>query len=77
MLLHYVLESADHGFPLAHRNICQLANVLITSQDAGETQGIGINWVDKYIERYWDQLQPHWSKPLDTAWACALNPTVC
>ncbi|KIJ52066.1 hypothetical protein M422DRAFT_83078, partial [Sphaerobolus stellatus SS14] len=26
MLLHYVLESADRGFPLTHRNVRQLAD---------------------------------------------------
>ena len=27
------------------------------------------------MERHHDQLQSHWSKPLDTARACSLNPT--
>ncbi|KIJ27018.1 hypothetical protein M422DRAFT_191518 [Sphaerobolus stellatus SS14] len=66
MLLDYVLESADRGFPLAHHNIQQSANVILKG-NSSEMQCVGKNWVDRFIERHRDQLQSHWSKLLDTA----------
>ncbi|KIJ27084.1 hypothetical protein M422DRAFT_271772 [Sphaerobolus stellatus SS14] len=46
------------------------------SHSPTDRAGIDVKWVDRYIERNRDQLQPHWSKPLDTACARALNPTI-
>ncbi|KIJ36163.1 hypothetical protein M422DRAFT_135986, partial [Sphaerobolus stellatus SS14] len=43
MLLDYVLESADRGFPLTHRNIQQFANVILKG-NSSEMQCIGKNW---------------------------------
>ncbi|KDQ09419.1 hypothetical protein BOTBODRAFT_117181 [Botryobasidium botryosum FD-172 SS1] len=35
-----------------------------------------INWVDHFLERNRNQLQTHWSRPLDTVRVRALNPTI-
>ncbi|KIJ53755.1 hypothetical protein M422DRAFT_242002 [Sphaerobolus stellatus SS14] len=66
-LLEYMVNSANRGFPLAHKHIRQYANMLLKNRPK-HTQGtVGKNWVDCFIERHNDQLQTHWSKPLDTA----------
>lgn len=35
---------------------------------------IGDTWVGRFLERYRDRLQMHWSKPLDTQRAQSMNP---
>ncbi|KAF9236316.1 hypothetical protein BU15DRAFT_50230, partial [Melanogaster broomeanus] len=35
---------------------------------------VGHNWCQRFLTRHRDQLQTHWSKPLDMQHAQALNP---
>ncbi|KIJ34365.1 hypothetical protein M422DRAFT_81380, partial [Sphaerobolus stellatus SS14] len=74
LLLDYMLESADQGFPLAHQNIEQFPNAILKASPSSRRR-IGQNWVDWPVERHHDQLQLHWNKPLDTAHAHPLNLT--
>jgi len=42
-----------------------------------EHNSLGHNWVDNFLNRHHDELQTHWSKPLDTQHgrASSLNST--
>jgi len=42
----------------------------------GEKDGVGENWVSHLLDRHRNELQTHWSRPLDTQRAKSLNPEV-
>jgi hypothetical protein len=73
VLVDFILESADRGLPLSHKNIQTHANTIITGRDVpGEP--VGEAWVPRFLDRYRDELQTHWSRPLATERARSLNP---
>ncbi|KAJ2923330.1 hypothetical protein H1R20_g13763, partial [Candolleomyces eurysporus] len=74
VLVRFILESADRGFPLRHRDIIQYANVLRHSRLGSTCEGVGEAWVYRFLDRHHEHLQPHWSKSLDTQRARSLNP---
>ncbi|KAK0431225.1 hypothetical protein EV421DRAFT_1720700 [Armillaria borealis] len=49
-------------------------NVILLSWGAQEIKPES-NWIENYLVHHHDILQAHWSKPLDTQHAKALNPT--
>lgn len=75
VLVDFILESADRSLPMSLDNIAEHANAILGSRgEAGDT--IGKCWVGRFLDRYRDELQTHWSRPLDTQRARALNPGV-
>jgi hypothetical protein len=66
VLVDFALESADRGFPLSHNNLYKAANDILTSCLGDEHDSLGHNWVNNFLNRHHDELQTHWSKPLDT-----------
>lgn len=72
VLVDFILASADRGIPLTRDNITLHANAIITRRDKpGEP--VGVSWVGRFLVRYHDELQTHWSKPLATERARSLN----
>jgi hypothetical protein len=76
IIVSYTLGEADRGFPPTYKATEKQANAIIESRDGPEYQPVGTSWVDRFLQRHRDELQTHWSKPLDTARARGLNPTV-
>jgi hypothetical protein len=83
VLVEYIKESADIGFPLSHKQIQAAAEAIIQSEspkDVSSATGsmedgkLGKRWVDRLLVRHHDELAGHWSKPLDMIRAKALNP---
>ena len=75
VVVDFCLESADWGFPLTHDNIYKCADNILSARFGSEHDLLGLNWVDTFLIRHHDELQTHWSKPLDTQQGWALNPT--
>jgi hypothetical protein len=75
VVVDFVMESADRGFPLTHRNIELQANTILRSRSGDEAEPVGPSWIDRFLTRHREQLQPHWSRPLDTQRAQNLNQT--
>jgi hypothetical protein len=76
ILVDYALESADRGLPILHAVLASMANKLLESRLGAHYVPVGLNWSDRFVERHYKSLQMHWTKPLDTQRACALNPRV-
>lgn len=74
VLVDYIKQSADIGFPLDNHNIEKFANAIIQKRDGDGFEPVGKNWVHSFLDRHYDELQTHWSRPLDTQRARALNP---
>jgi hypothetical protein len=73
VVIDHICASADRGFPLAHKAVVAHANAIIEARN-GETIDPDSNWIDRFISRHRQELQAHWSRPLDTQRARALNP---
>jgi hypothetical protein len=76
VLVDLVLESADRGLPLTRSALRATANAIIKGCDGESYTPVGIGWVSRFLDRHHDEIQVHWSKPLDTQRARALNPEV-
>jgi hypothetical protein len=64
VLVDTILESANCGFPLSHPKIASTANTIIQEQ-ATSGEPVGTAWVPQFLDQHRDELQTHWSKPLD------------
>lgn len=75
VIVNFILESADRGIPLASSAIRACADAIIEKRSS-DGHLTGECWVDRFIGRHSDELQTHWSRPLDTQRARALNPGI-
>lgn len=74
VLVTFVKESADLGFPLGHRGIEAFANAILHARIGPDYVPVGSTWIYGFLGHHRDELQMHWSRPLDTQRARALNP---
>ncbi len=74
VLVNFILESADRGFPLKHREIRQYANAIQQSRLGADCEPASDFWVFRFLDRHHELLATHWSKPLDMQHAKSLNP---
>lgn len=75
IVVDFCIESADRGFPLTVTNVYKSADNILTARLGDDHLPLGHNWVNNFLARHRDELQSHWSKPLDTQRGQALNPT--
>ena len=74
MLKNFILESAERGFPMTHKQISDYTNLILHSWQGHEYNPVGEAWAGRFIDRHREILQTHWSKPLDTQRAQGMNP---
>ena len=74
VLVDFILESANRGFPLDHKAIRHHANAIRESRLGEDCEKCKRAWVTRFLNRHRDTLQTHWSKSLDTQRAKCLNP---
>jgi hypothetical protein len=74
LLVQFILESADRGFPLGHRQIEQYADAVRQAMLGADCEKVGVKWVFSFLDRHHDALRTFWSKSLDTQRARSLNP---
>jgi hypothetical protein len=74
ILIDFLNQSAEQGFPQPHKSIEALATLLWKSHLGDNCDALGKNWVHRFLDCHCTVLQTHWSKPLDTQQARAMNP---
>lgn len=75
VVVDFIKESADRGLPLSRGEIVDVAESILASKHGeGPDSTVGDSWVDNFLTRHHDELQTHWSKPLDMQRAQSLNP---
>ncbi len=75
VLVDFLNQSADRGFPQTLRNIEHYASLIQKQRlEDSPVTPVGENWVHRFLDRHRNVLQTHWSKPLDTQRAQAMNP---
>jgi hypothetical protein len=73
-LVDFLNQSAEQGFPQTLKNIENLATLLQKAHLGDDCSALGENLVHRFLDHYQEVLQTHWSKPLDTQQAQAMNP---
>jgi hypothetical protein len=76
-LVQFILESADHGFPLGHCQIEQYADAVCQVSLGTDCVPVGAKWVFAFLDRHHNALRTFWSKSLDSQRARSLNPEIC
>ena len=66
VFVDFILESADWGLPPTHHSIELYVNAILKSHVGDGYEQVRIKWVFGFLDHHHDQLQSHWSKPLDT-----------
>lgn len=74
VLINFLNESAERGFPQDLTQITNVANLIRQSRLGTACEKVGESWVGRFLDRHREVLQTHWSKPLDTQRACVMNP---
>ena len=74
VLVNFLNESAARGFPQTPRNLADFANMIRRNRLGAKCEDVGESWTGRFLDRHRDILQTHWSKPLDTQRARAMNP---
>ena len=70
VLVDFIKESVDRGFPMIYFTINSYANTILQTW-------IGLDlslWIFQFLYQHQDELQMHRSKPLDTQRVHDLNP---
>ncbi len=74
VLVVFLNESAQRGFPLNHCGIEMYANAVLQKRQGPDFESVGNSWVFNFLTRHHDELSTYWSRPLDTQRANSLNP---
>jgi hypothetical protein len=72
-LVQFLLESAEHGFPLKYSQIAEAANTVLLAEFRTDCEAAGNKWVFKFLDQHHNVLSTVWSKSLDSQRACSLN----
>lgn len=72
VLRDFILKAADRALPLGTRKIEEHANAILQGREH-LVECVGVSWVGRFLDRYQDELQTHWSRPLATECARSLN----
>ena len=75
VLIKYLIEIAEHGFPDTKWYLRECVNTLLRAKKGELTFYVGVNWVDHWLGCHKDHLQKYWNTSLDSVHAKALNPT--
>ena len=78
IVVDFILESSNQGLPPTHREVERVVNEILAARAASSEEPciVGVNWIDRFINCHSEELKTHWSHPLDTICAKALNPAV-
>jgi hypothetical protein len=76
VVINFIIEMADCGFPLSHRQLKEHVDMLCRSRlgDAFPETGVGINWTYKFAMKHHDCLKLSDSRPLEDKRGRAMNP---
>ena len=73
-LVNFLIESAECGFFQTLHQIKNFVNLIWQSRLGLECEKVRENWVGRFLDQHCEIIQTHWSKPLDTQCARAMNP---
>ncbi|KAJ6587985.1 DDE superfamily endonuclease-domain-containing protein [Mycena capillaripes] len=76
MVVNYALELASRGFPLDHDMLKECVDDICRARlgDKFPADGVGVNWTQRFVEKYSARFQTFWGKPMDSKRGRAVNP---
>ena len=74
VILGFAEETANWGFPLSHRWLCEHTDLIIKARNPS-FKGVGNNWTDRFVLYHSERIKTIWSSSLEGARAQSANPT--
>jgi hypothetical protein len=74
VILGFIQETANRGFPLSHRRLREHANSIIKARNSS-FEGVGENWTDRFVLSHSERIKTIWSTSLEGNRARSANPT--
>ncbi|KAF8185617.1 hypothetical protein K438DRAFT_1524789, partial [Mycena galopus ATCC 62051] len=76
IVICYAIEVVSRGFPLTHARLKDCVDSICRARMGDEfpAAGVGINWTQRFCEKYSDRLRTYWSAVLDNKRGRAVNP---
>ena len=75
VLVDFILASSDRAMPPTLKKVTEHANGILEGRRTSY-EPVGECWVGRFLDRYREEVQTHWSRPLATERAKALNKGV-
>ena len=72
-LIAYAIKLGNEGWAFSRERLGEHANEILRAREGPSFEGVGVNWADRFIEKYRNRLKPCWSRPLDNLRAQAGN----
>lgn len=73
VILGFIQETANRGFPLSHRRLREHANSIIKARNPS-FEGVGECWTDRFVLTHSKRIQTIWSTSLEGSRARSANP---
>ena len=75
VLVDFILASSDRAMPPTLKKVAEHANGILEARGI-DFEPVGESWVGRFLDRYREEIQTHWSRPLAMERAKALNKDV-
>ena len=76
VILGFIQETGNRGFPLSHRRLREHANSIIKARLGNPSfVGVGQNWTDRFVLTHSERIKTIWSTSLEGKRAQSANPT--
>lgn len=73
ILIDYIGEIGNHGFPLSHKRLKEHANLILRGHLGSSFRGLGKQWTHRFVEKHSNCIKMSWSAMLDTKRGRAVN----
>lgn len=73
ILIGYIGEISNHGFPLSHRRLQEHGNSILRARLGSSFRGLDKQWSYRFVEKHSTQIKMSWSATLDTKRGRAVN----
>ena len=76
IVVQFIIELARRGFPLSPKRLREHTEHILKARlgDQFPEDGLGKNWVTRFITKHHNQIGMYWSSGLDSSRGCAVNP---
>ena len=76
VVLEYIIETGDRGFPLSHRRLKEHVDEICRARLGTKfrAEGVGKQWTHRFIVKHSDKIKMSWASSLESKRGRAVNP---
>lgn len=72
-VIQFAIDMANEGWPLSKGRLVAHVNLICQARHGLDFEGVGKNWVTRWIKKHSARLHSYWSRPLEASRARAVN----